>query len=140
MTDLPNRRWNLSEFENPGDWAAGLRNFVGTPGMLDFVRSLRRVGNALDEIVKRESNDAESSEEPSEEETPRPSAFAGGSRAPPAETLPPLVTQSSAAPVETEADPPAKQASGGAVATEEQMVVAHPVSRFFFHLFLVVLC
>jgi hypothetical protein len=131
MTDLPNRRWDLGEFENPGDWAAGLRDFVGTPGMLDFVRSLRRFGSALDSIVTRESNDAGSGEETSEDETPRPSAFAGGSQALPTETPPLLATQPSALPAETEAEPSVKQASGGAVATEEQVVVVHPVSLLF---------
>jgi hypothetical protein len=135
MTDLPNRRWDLGEFENPGDWAAGLRDFVGTPGMLDFVRSLRRFGSALDSIVTRESNDAGSGEETSEGETPRPSAFAGGSQALPIETPPPPAIQPSAAPIETEAEPSVKQASGGAVATEEQVVVVHPVSCLFRPLF-----
>jgi len=64
MTDLPNHRWELGTFENPGDWAAGLRDFVAVPCMLDFLRSLQRVGNALDEIVRCETNDAVVEEDP----------------------------------------------------------------------------
>ena len=125
MTDLPNHRWDLGAFENPGDWAAGLRDFVAVPGMLDFLRSLRRVGNALDEIVRRETNDAVVEEEPSEDEEPRPSALGGAFSTRPE-------TQPSVVPAETTAEAPAKQASGCAAATEdqvEQVVVVHPVSR-----------
>jgi hypothetical protein len=131
MAALPNRRWDLGDFENPGDWAAGLRDFVGMTGMLDFIRSLRHLGSALDSIVTRESNDAGSGEETSEDETPRPSAFAGGSQAQLAEVPPPVATQPPAAPMETEAEPSVKQASGGSVAAEDQVVVVHPVSPSF---------
>jgi hypothetical protein len=92
--------------------------------MLDFLRSLRRVGNALDEIVRRETNDAVVEEEPSEDEEPRPSTLGSAFSARPE-------TQPSVVPAETTAEAPVKQASGGAAATEdqvEQVVVVHPVS------------
>jgi hypothetical protein len=55
MAKEPETRWDLVQYDNPGDWVAELRPFLVVPGVTDLISWLRRVGFEMDQVVAASS-------------------------------------------------------------------------------------
>jgi hypothetical protein len=87
MHALPDGRWDLSQFENPGDWVPEFRSFASVLGVSELMSALRRSGVQMDDIVARGGPSVDPSPSAEADEVIRPEPGPSSSVPPPSVEL-----------------------------------------------------